>query len=208
MNLVKEKKLLARGYRFIAGVDEVGRGAWAGPIVAAAVVVDKKFFNQPPSWLKQIKDSKLLSPQQRTAIFEQAKQEVIWSVALVSNRQIDRYGLTWANHKVITTAVACLKQSADYVLSDYVAGLPQQLNGIMVESVVAGDAKVAVIALASIMAKVYRDKLMIKYALRYPVYGFTDNKGYGTAEHRQALDKQGACPWHRLSYRPVKSILL
>lgn len=208
MNFNLEKKLIKQGYRFVAGVDEVGRGALAGPIVAAAVIIPKKFLVSPPAWLNLVKDSKILTPSRRALIFEQAKNKIIWSVGLVTNRQIDSRGIAWSNHQVVFRAVGKLKIKPDYILTDYIAKLPKDITGVAVKNLVDGDAKILSIALASVMAKVYRDKLMLVYDKKYPDYNWLNNKGYGSGQHLKELRRLGPSPLHRLTYRPVKDCLV
>jgi len=190
-NFSLEKKLFAQGYQTIAAIDEVGRGAWAGPLIAAAVIVD---LNLPKI---TIRDSKLLTPNKREKVFKITRNLLIWSVGLVSNEEIDNYGLTWANQQVVFRALDNLPLGPDYLLLDYIHGfnhkLPHQL-------IIAGDYKIKSISLASILAKVTRDRLMKKFDKLYPNYSFAKHKGYGTIEHQKLIDQHGPCPLHRLSF--------
>ncbi len=193
-----ENKLIKQGYKNIVGIDEVGRGALAGPLVAvAAEILNLKF---PIS--KQIRDSKLLSENQREKIFENLSEKVIWSVGIVSHKEIDKIGITKANILVIKRAIRKLEIDPDYLLLDKVYGFKHNLP---FESIVKGDSKVLSIAAASILAKVYRDRMMRKYHKKYPNYNFNKHKGYGTALHKLCLKKHGVCKIHRTSYRPVKN---
>ncbi|MBU1039108.1 ribonuclease HII [Patescibacteria group bacterium] len=208
MNLLIEKKLTTQGYKLVAGADEAGRGALAGPIVAAVVILSKDLLANPPDWLSWVKDSKILNPQKRQEIFKLARRQIIWSIGLVNSRQIDSKGITWSNHQVVFKAVNKLKVKPDYLLTDYIAKLPKKIKNLPVQSLVDGDAKVLSIALASVMAKVYRDKVMDNYDKKYPNYNFSKNKGYGTKDHLKKLRLLGPCSIHRLTYRPVKDSLV
>lgn len=200
-NFGLEKKLIRRGYRNIVGIDEAGRGAWAGPIVAVAT----RMPNVGCGMLKRkIKDSKLLSENQREKIFEALTKVVVWSIGVVSHREIDKHGLTWANITVVKRALVNLKIQPDYLLIDQINGFkhrsPHQL-------IIDGDKKVLSIAAASILAKVSRDRLMRKYHEQYPDYHFDRHKGYGTALHQKLLNEQGICEIHRKSYEPIKRLI-
>ena len=201
-----ERRLCCRGYVRIAGVDEVGRGAWAGPIVAAAAIISDFSItnNQLKSKLpifKMFRDSKLLSAKQREEIFEGLKNEVNWSVGSVSHREIDCLGIGRANVLVIQRAINKLSVAPDYLLLDKVFGFESKTP---FATIIKGDQKVFSIALASIFAKVYRDRLMKKYHQKFPDYFFDKHKGYGTGQHQQCLNQFGPCPIHRQSYRPIK----
>ena len=192
-NYLLERKLLKQGYNKIVGVDEVGRGALAGPMVAAAAVISAQF---KPS--KYIRDSKLLSERRREKIFEDLSEKVIWSFGLVSHKEIDRLGIARANLLVIKRALRKLAIKPDYLLLDKVNGFKHSLP---FESIVAGDRKVTSIAIASILAKVTRDRMMRKLHQKFPQYYFNRHKGYGTKLHKACLKKYGACRIHRLSYK-------
>lgn len=214
-----EKELLGQGYQNIVGIDEVGRGALAGPIVAAATIIFKSKKSNPkqiqnpkpvPSVAEgfkifnQIRDSKLLTEKMRERIFNELSQQVIWSVGLVSHKEIDRLGITRANLLVVKRALRGLEAKPDYLLLDRISGFKHRLP---FKSIVGGDRKVFSIALASILAKVYRDRLMRDYHQKYPAYHFNQHKGYGTRLHLSCLKKNGICRIHRQSYQPVKSLL-
>lgn len=209
-SLKYEHNLRQKGYKLIAGVDEVGRGSWAGPIVAGAVVIDCKKLSQfkKQFWFKQVADSKLLTPLKRENIFKACEKEIMWAIGVVSNKMIDRIGISEANRRVIHLAVNNLPHKPNYILTDYVAKLSDEIASIPTKVLVNGDAKVFSIALASIIAKVYRDRLMIKYHTKYPDYGFKQHKGYGTPQHASVLKKIGPSPLHRRSYRPVSACLV
>ncbi len=207
VNFSSEKKLWVAGYKTIVGVDEVGRGAWAGPIVAAAVVVNiKKISGQP--WLGQVKDSKKLSPLARAKIYHSACAQVAWAIGVVSNQEIDKLGIGAANVKAVTLAVKNLKPRGQYVLADYIVGWKGRIAGLPTKTIIKGDGKIFSIALASIIAKVTRDRIMMHLDKKYPSYFFNKNKGYGTLEHSTSLKKRGPCRAHRLTYRPLATGLL
>lgn len=202
--LAKEKKLKQQGHFYIAGVDEVGRGAWAGPIVAAAVVVD--FIKlKKTNWFLQVKDSKQLSPLARAKIFSQAQDQVSWGLGIVGNKDIDKLGIGAANIKAVNLAVADLEK-IDYVLVDFVHNLGNKISGRPAEAIVHGDVKIFSIALASIFAKVQRDLIMTKFSKKYPGYSFDKNMGYGTVAHLRGIKKLGVCPIHRMTYRPINRL--
>lgn len=208
--LRQEQALWRAGYNVVAGVDEVGRGAWAGPIVAGAVLLTPKFLTaiKPLPWFGKVNDSKLLSPTMRGRIFNGLRHKIPWAVGVVSSQQIDAMGIAVANKLAVTLAVKNLRKRPDFVLVDYVAKLGGEVAGVPARVLVDGDARVFAIALASIVAKVHRDKLMVDYAQKYPGYDFAQHKGYGTQEHRRCLASLGPCPAHRRSYRPVASALV
>ncbi len=197
--LCLELELRAEGFCFIAGVDEVGRGPLAGPVVAAAVVFPG--YTVVP-W---VDDSKKLTPAEREEadIAIRSVPGVDIALAVVEPEEIDRINILRATHKAMWQAVAGLER-CDYVLVD---GRPVGGFGIPDRSIVKGDAKCASIAAASIVAKVYRDRLMTDLESQYPGYGFAAHKGYGTAEHLAALKKLGPVPVHRRSFAPVRDIL-
>jgi ribonuclease HII len=217
-NFGLEKKLISQGYQNIVGLDEVGRGAWAGPIVACATIITnfqipclrRGFGRQAnPKQIpifklqisKQIKDSKLLTAQIREAMFEELSKQVIWSIGIVTHREIDRLGITKANILVMKRALSNLEIEPDYLLLDRVYGFKHQLP---FQLIVDGDAKVLSIAIASILAKVTRDRMMREYHQKFPQYHFHRHKGYGTALHQKCLKQYGVCAIHRQSFRPVK----
>jgi len=194
------------GFRTVVGVDEVGRGAWAGPLVAAAVVMLIKFKKKP--WHKLVNDSKKLSPQLRQKIFDLAINEVDWATGLVTSQTIDKIGVAEANKLAVKLAIKNLKKTPDFILMDFIARFSTSISGKPTKVIIKGDAKVFSIALASVIAKVSRDQLMIKYETKYPGYGFAQHKGYGTRQHLLALKKLGPCPIHRRTYRPLRRVLL
>ncbi len=186
------------GYARVAGTDEAGRGALAGPLVAAAVILPE---GEDLEILEGLADSKLLTPRRRRVLFGRITGIAeAWSFACSPPAEIDRYGLQKENLGAMREAVARLDPPPDLVIVDCyrVANLnmPQW-------SLTHGDRLCGSVAAASILAKVIRDHLMWFWSLRYPEYGFERNKGYGTREHLAALDEFGPCPCHRASFRGV-----
>jgi len=190
-----ERHLRGQGFARIAGVDEAGRGALAGPLVAAAVILPAGFD------LEGVADSKVLTPGQRTSAYERiARQAVAVSVCRVTPAVIDRRGLHRSNLALSRRAVRSLPVVPDYVLCD---GWPIPRLRLPSLSIKKGDAVTASVAAASIVAKVVRDRSMVRLHRRFPEFGFDHNKGYGTAEHWEVLDRLGPTPVHRLSFKGV-----
>jgi ribonuclease HII len=183
------------GYRFIAGVDEVGRGCLAGAVVAGAVILD--LLNLPEG----LNDSKKLSKKKREQLSAEIKETALaYAVAGVEADEIDRINILEATKKAMTLAVAKLNPKADFLLIDALELKDQTLPQ---KGIIKGDATSVSIAAASIVAKVYRDDLMQKYDETYPAYGFAKHVGYGTKAHFEALRKHGACDIHRKSFKGV-----
>lgn len=196
----KDKSFLKDGY--IVGVDEVGRGPLAGPIVAAAVVLDLNYKGSEDLIL-HINDSKKLSAQLREELDILIKERAIsYSIMEIDNNEIDTKGIAWCNNEVLKRACEGVLVKPDLVLSDGYAIKNCMYSN---EFIIKGDAKSASIACASIIAKVYRDNIMKKYAEVYPEYVFEKNVGYGTKEHIEAIKKYGCTPIHRKSF--LKNIL-
>lgn len=194
-----EQRLWREGIRFVAGIDEVGRGALAGPVVAGAVIVAQNESNQPV-W-KELRDSKQLSPANREKYAQWiCRHSHAWGIGQVSAAAIDEMNIAAATRLAMKRAVESLRSTPQYLLVDWVrlinVNLPQ-------ESFVKADAKIISVAAASIIAKVYRDRLLVDLDREYPLYGFARNKGYGTKAHRNALDKYGPCREHRHSFSPI-----
>lgn len=182
------------GYEIVAGVDEVGRGPLAGPIVAAAVVLD----SNSDDLILRINDSKKLSKEVREELMEIIKSRAIsYSIALKSNKDIDEKGISFCNNQIFKEAISGLSVVPDIVLSD---GYTIKEFNIKNEAVIKGDTKSAAIACASIIAKVYRDRLMEEYSKNYSDYSFEKNVGYGTKEHVDAILEHGSCEIHRESF--------
>jgi ribonuclease HII len=195
-----ERKLISQGLRLIAGVDEVGRGPLAGPIVAAAVILPHKFS------LPGLDDSKKLTARARERLFKEIKKIAISvGTASVGHKMIDKINIGRANLLVMKLAVEKLLVAPEYLLLD--GGRNRVDLPIAQIGISGGDRKCASIAAASIIAKVTRDGLMMRCDRKYPRYGFARHKGYGTAEHLRQLEKYGPCPIHRRSFAPVSSFL-
>lgn len=194
-----ERKLARQGFRLIAGVDEVGRGPLAGPIVAAAVILPQNFS------LPGLNDSKKLTPKSRERLFAEIKRAALGvGIAAVSHRLIDRLNIGRANLLVMKMAVEKLTIAPEYLLID--GGRNRLALPIAQLCISGGDGKCASIAAASIMAKVTRDRLMIKYHEKFPLYGFAQHKGYGTKDHLRKLARYGPCSLHRRSFFPVSEM--
>ena len=196
-----EKKLIASGHEIIAGVDEAGRGPLAGPVVAAAVILPKNFESV------ELDDSKKLSSARREKIYNNITSpdsNVIYAYSIVDEGLIDKINILRATHKAMAQAVLNLSIKPSFVIID---GMPLKDFPLPNDSIVKGDSKSLSIAAASIIAKVERDKLMLKYSKLYPEYKFEKHKGYGTKAHLEALNKFGPCNIHRKSFAPVKKFL-
>lgn len=184
-----------KGYHFIAGIDEVGRGPLAGPVVSAAVILDE---TKP---IIGLDDSKKLSLKKRTALFEEIKEKAIAvGVGIIDSEGIDQHNILGATKLAMQQAVDHLEPSADFLLVDAVH-LDNELPAVVMNQ---GDSKSNSIAAASIIAKVTRDLIMVAYDQEYPGYGFANNAGYGTKEHLDGLKRQGITPIHRHSFAPVR----
>ena len=198
-SLNEENGLSARGYRLIAGIDEAGRGALAGPVVAAAVILPQS-PNFP--WLKSVRDSKEIPPARRESLFDLIKQEAIAiGVGIIAPQTIDVIGILNATKIAMCQAVAQLSCPPDFLLIDYLR-LPQLR--ISQKPIVRGDKLCLSISCASIIAKVTRDRIMVELDQHYPGYGLAHHKGYGTREHVSCLHQRGPSPIHRHSFAPVR----
>ena len=183
-------------YNYIAGVDEVGRGPLAGPIVACAVILDLNVLDD--ELILYLNDSKKIKESKRSELAEQIKEKAIaFKICECSNEEIDEKGIAYCNNKIFLDSFNGLKVKPDLVLSD--GYLIKEIN-ILNKAVIKGDAQSATIAAASIVAKDYRDKIMKKYAEVYPQYDFEDNVGYGTKKHIDAIKSNGICSIHRKSF--------
>jgi len=192
---VAENELTRRGFRRIAGTDEVGRGCLAGPVVAAAIILPPGFC-----W-PGVDDSKKLEPDEREALADELRRRAIASaVAVVSVREIDETDIRLASLAAMRQALTALDPQPDVVLTD---AFPVPVYRRPQVPLVHGDALSMSIAAASILAKVHRDALMDELARRYPAYAFQRHKGYAVAEHREILARIGPCPEHRLSFHGV-----
>jgi ribonuclease HII len=196
MNLSYERRLHRRGIKCVAGVDEVGRGPLAGPVVAAAVILP------PEEKIKGLDDSKKLTPKKREELCREIKEKALAiGVGRIGHRLIDRLNIGRANLLAMKKAVEKLKIPPDFLLVDgernYIKiSIPQK-------GISGGDRKCASIAAASIVAKVVRDRIMLRYHKKFPQYGFDQHKGYGTRLHLKSLEELGPCPIHRWSFAPV-----
>ena len=191
-----EKKLRSLGIARIAGIDEAGRGALAGPVVAAAAILPERFRH------RKLNDSKQLSPELREEIYQYMTNhsEIVWSVGIVDSFEIDRINILRASHQAMRIAVAGLAIAPEHALID---GLPVFPFPLPQTAIIDGDCLSLSIAAASVIAKVTRDTLMRDFCARFPHYCFSQHKGYGTELHLQKLHEHGPCPIHRRSFEPV-----
>ena len=203
-HLQKEIALLKQGYRFIAGLDEAGRGAWAGPVVAAAVILPLDQIDLPAQ-LTGLRDSKTLTPKQRERLFDQIHGVAIAAAAgVASAEQVDTLNVVGATRYAMAQALDRLAISPEYLLLDHIklpdVDLPQ-------DAFPKADNISLSVAAASVIAKVTRDRLMAEYHHTYPDYAFDRHKGYGTQAHRTALAQHGPCALHRMSFAPLRGLL-
>lgn len=218
-NFCEEKKLWKKGYEYVVGLDEVGRGPLAGPVVACAVMVrnPKSQISKRVSgfgnwnlfgyWLLgfgvlKLRDSKKLSPKAREKFYKILTEhpQIKWGIGIVSEKIIDKINIFEATKLAMTKAVNNLKRKVDFLILDgnFKITLP-----ISQKPIIKADEKVFSVASASIIAKVFRDRLMEKYDKKFPNYGFIKHKGYPTKEHFEKLRKYKPCPIHRRSFGPV-----
>ena len=210
-DLARENELRAQGLANVVGVDEAGRGPLAGPVVAAAVVFHPD-FSSPNFHL--LNDSKQISPSLRETLFEEITRNARWGIGVVSARTIDEINIRQASWRAMQIAVEDLCERAstqsstrfaiEYVLID---GLPYDEAAWPYEAIVKGDTKSLSIAAASVIAKVWRDRLMTEFDAQFPSYGFASHKGYGVSQHLRALQTHGACAIHRRTFKPVREVL-
>jgi ribonuclease HII len=191
-----EKKLRAIGVAHIAGIDEAGRGALAGPVVAAAVILPEKFRH------RKLNDSKQLTPELREEIYQEliARDDLVWAIGIIDSVEIDQLNILRASHKAMRAAIAALSIMPDHVLID---GLPVFPFPLPQTAIIDGDCISLSIAAASVIAKVTRDTLMREFCARFPEYCFSQHKGYATELHLAKLHAHGPCPIHRRSFEPV-----
>ena len=194
-----ETAATTRGFTHIAGVDEVGRGPLAGPVVAAAVVLDPTRI--PPG----LNDSKKLTAARRDALYDQILRDANVAIAMATVAEIDTHNILRASHIAMLRAVEGLAQTPDHLLID--GNLIPRGAAISAEAVVKGDARSLSISAASVVAKVWRDRHMVDLAQQFPGYGWDKNAGYPTAAHKSALISLGVTPHHRRSFKPVHNIL-
>jgi ribonuclease HII len=195
-------ELWKSGYRTVGGIDEAGRGSWAGPVFAAVVVFSPDDI--PCDLIGCVRDSKQLTPKQRHHLTGIIKNVCLdWGVGKATNGEIDSLGIVPATCLATQRALNQLSTPPDFLLLDYL--IIADLDTPQV-ALVRGDQQVFSIAAASILAKTSRDEFMNKMDTKYPAYSFKNNKGYGTAAHLSALMRTGTCPIHRMSYKPVMAI--
>jgi ribonuclease HII len=195
-----ERALQRRGFAAVAGADEAGRGACAGPLVVAAAILPPTRRGEVP----ELADSKLLTPLARDRVYDEVMARAqAYAVVIIPAEEVDVRGLQVCNLAGMRRALAALTPAPDYVLTDgfSVAGLGAPGLGVW-----KGDRVAACIAAASVLAKVTRDRIMVEMEQTYPGYGFADHKGYSTDEHSAALSRHGPCPEHRFSYVNVAAV--
>lgn len=193
--LLFESMVFKEGYKTIAGVDEVGRGPLAGPVVAAAVILPENLI------LPGIKDSKKMTEKARIKAFSEINRAAVAiGIGVVSHSYIDKFNILKASLKAMKKAVSNLDTIPDFLLVDGIFEIPLSLPQRCIKK---GDERSLSISASSIIAKVYRDRIMCSYHQFYPEYGFNKHKGYGTAGHREQLKKHGPSPVHRLSFKGV-----
>lgn len=181
------------GVKYIAGIDEAGRGPLAGPVVVGCVIM------KPESFIEYVNDSKKVSETKREMLYEKIINEAVcWSTGIVDQNKIDEINILNATKTALTMAIDKLNIKPDVILVDALDKI--DTRGIKYISVIKGDAKIYSISAASIIAKVTRDRIMREYDEVYPEYGFATHKGYGTAKHIQAIKQYGLCPLHRKSF--------
>ncbi|MBI2620637.1 ribonuclease HII [candidate division WWE3 bacterium] len=203
-----ERNLLENGIDYIAGVDEVGRGALAGPLVAAAVILNPRHlrFNDISEAYGQIKDSKQLSPKKRGLLDKFITENAIsYSIQAIENTKIDEWGMTKSTQISFYNCVKSLGVAPGHILTD--AFPINAINREKQTNIKNGDELSISIAAASIIAKVYRDNLMINFHRQFEKYGFDVHKGYGTRKHIEAIMQHGPCDIHRMSFKPIRAIL-
>lgn len=201
-----EAQAFRRGWRLVAGCDEVGRGALLGPLYAAAVILD------PDKPIRGLDDSKKLSPEVRQELAVEIRNKALaWQVVSVEAAEVDALNVYEASRQAMLRALSELKPPADFVLTDAMPLAPRERLAefaIPHRAIIHGDARAVSIAAASILAKVARDARLVELDCVYPQYQLAKNKGYGTAEHLAGLAQFGPCPEHRKTYQPVKDYLL
>ena len=195
LNILKEfeTNLYKTGIKYIAGIDEAGRGPLAGPVVVGITIM------KPESFIEGINDSKKISEKKREMLYDKITEEAVdWAVGSIAQNEIDKINILNATKKALHMAIDNLKVKPDRILVDALEHI--DTCGIPYTSIIKGDAKIYSISAASIIAKVTRDRIMQEYDEIYPQYGFTNHKGYGTAKHIQAIKQYGPCPLHRKTF--------
>ncbi len=201
-----ERELIAGGRRFIAGIDEAGRGPLAGPVVAACVILPGAWIEEGiPESLKLLNDSKQLSELQREEFFELivSNPDIHHSIAECDAQVIDSINILQATHRAMNLALAGMKCAVEHALVD---GRPVKTLSVTQTALVKGDSLSYSIAAGSVLAKVSRDRQMLEWHERHPEYGFAEHKGYGTPKHLAAIAEHGPCSIHRLSFAPLKLV--
>ncbi|MEZ4669077.1 MAG: ribonuclease HII [Anaerolineae bacterium] len=203
-SLLFEKHYWSMGYQYVLGLDEAGRGTWAGPVVAAAVCLPPE-RDDLPEVLLGVRDSKQMTPRQRANLVDTIQRTALaWGVGSASATEIDEIGIVPATRLAMRRALEATQHEPDVLLIDALRwpeiDIPQQ-------SIVKGDSLSLSIAAASILAKVWRDKHMQEIDIAYPQFGFAHHKGYGTARHQRALNQYGVCPEHRRTFAPIRILL-
>ena len=205
-NFDEENRLLKRGVSVIVGIDEVGRGPLAGPVVASAIMIKRR-----DSLLKyKIKDSKKLSVKKRLEIFNSLTNghEIEWGIGIISEKIIDKINILEATKLAMKQAVSSLEEKINKKIEFLLLDGNFTINiDLSQKAIIGGDDKVFSISVASIIAKVTRDSIMIKYHSQYPLYGFDKHKGYGTKLHFEMLKKHGPCKIHRKTFKPVSTFI-
>lgn len=193
-----EKELKQKYHGLVAGIDEAGRGPWAGPVVAACVVLPEKFR------LGGLNDSKQLTEAQREGLYDKIKKVAQVGCAFSHQDLIDKVGIKRATFLAMQEALSQIEPQPQYLLVDGRDNFPFAIDS---KFIIQGDGKIACIAAASVIAKVERDRWMANVSLEYPQYEFHLHKGYGTERHAQLLKKHGPCQLHRKSYKPIMEII-
>ena len=201
-SLVHEKRHGFADGKIVCGVDEAGRGPLAGPVTAAAVILPRDL---PRAITKEIRDSKKMTRQAREDLFEPLKSHCRHAVAEATVEEIDRFNILWASMLAMKRAILALGVAIDMALID---GNRCPEIDYPATAIIRGDDLCLSIAAASIIAKVTRDRFMTQLAAQHPGYGWEHNAGYGTEQHREALARLGATPWHRTSFAPVQQLEL
>lgn len=209
-NFDEERKLWKKGYKYVCGIDEVGRGPWAGPVVAAAVIFDptrSRIWSAPagqdPGSKLRIRDSKQLSPAQRERLDPIIKQNCLaYSICEISVAIINREGIVKASQRAYRKCLKKIKPQTDFILMDafYIKRVPKEIQ----KPIIKGDQISISIAAASVIAKVYRDNLMVKLHKKFPQYQFDKHKGYGTKLHLDRIKKNGLSSNHRIKFIPER----
>lgn len=188
-----DKEFFEKGVKYIAGIDEAGRGPLAGPVVVACVILPEN------SMIEGVNDSKKVSESKREKLYDLITQEAIsYGIGIIYQEEIDEINILQATKKAVTEAIKQMKIKPNIIMVDALNGIDTM--GIPYKSIIKGDAKCYSIAAASIIAKVTRDRIMREWDKVYPEYGFASHKGYGTAKHIAAIKEFGPCPIHRRSF--------